>query len=461
MEDGPLKIAIVAGEPSGDRQGAALIGALREMVSPRSVEAWGIGGHFLREAGVALRHDSDPWAAIGIADTLLKIPGMLWVLADMKRALRRNPPDVLVVVDAGAFNVPLARWVKRHKVCPVFYYFPPGSWRRLAALKPGKKNLATVADRIVTPFAWSEALLRAGGADAHFVGHPLLDLVKPALTDDEFYERFGLDRLRPIVALLPGSRHGEIRHILPALVGAAEEISHRIPGVQFVVALASSGPRGLAEDLIHRNQATGQVLLRLQQVSRAAREAAQQTLAPPAPVLATNEGFTLPSGEWKESAVRSQYPPHTGPAPLVICEGLTWDALSRADLVITKSGTATLEAMILKKPMIIVYRGSRLMALEFRLRRSSHGIVHLGMPNILADERLFPELLGEQANPKAIADLAVDLLLEPGRILTLKDRLTALVADNLGKPGGVGRATSLLLEMMTSHQPKAHSEEEG
>ena len=444
MAHAPLKIAIVAGEPSGDRQGAALIGALREMVASRPIEAWGIGGHFLREAGVALRHDSDPWAAIGIADTLLKIPGMLWVLADMKRALRRDPPDVLVIVDAGAFNVPLARWVKRHSICPVFYYFPPGSWRRQATVRPGKQNLATVTDRIVTPFAWSESLLREGGADAHFVGHPLLDLVKPALTDDEFYGRFGLDRLRPIVALLPGSRRGEIRHILPALVGAAEEISHRIPGVQFIVALASSGPRGLAEELIRRAQTSAR---------RPAPAADKRTpLGPPSPVLATNEGFTLPSGEWREPAVRSQYPPHGGPAPLVICEGLTWDALSRADLVVTKSGTATLEAMILKKPMIIVYRGSRLMALEFRLRRKSHGIVHLGMPNILADERLFPELLGEDANPKAIADLAVDLLLEPGRILALKDRLNALVADNLGRPGGVGRAASLLLEIIASHR---------
>ena len=446
MEEAPLKIAIVAGEPSGDRQGAALIGALRQIVSPRLVGAWGIGGHFLRAAGVALRHDSDPWAAIGIADTLLKIPGMLWVLADMKRALRRDPPDVLVIVDAGAFNVPLARWVKRHKICPVFYYFPPGSWRRLAALKPGKKNLATVTDRIVTPFAWSEVLLREGGADAHFVGHPLLDLVKPSLTDDEFYGRFGLDRLRPIVALLPGSRRGEIRHILPALVGAAEEISHRIPGVQFVVALASSGPRGLAESLIRREQSSAR------RAGDKPAHSAQPPLVPATPVLATNEGFTLPAGEWQEAVVRSQYPPHTGPAPLVICEGLTWDALSRADLVVTKSGTATLEAMILKKPMIIVYRGSRLMALEFRLRRRSHGIVHLGMPNILADERLFPELLGEEANPRAIADLAVDLLLEPGRILALKDRLNALVADNLGRPGGVGRAASLLLEIIAAHR---------
>ena len=196
-----LQIAMVAGEPSGDRQGAALVQALREITAPQIVEAWGIGGHFMREAGIHLRHDSDPWAAIGIADTLAKIPRMLQVLWDMKRALRHDPPDALVVIDAGAFNVPLARWAKRYGICPVFYYFPPGSWRKNSVGGRGRKNLATVTDRIVTPFPWSETMLRAGGADAHFVGHPLLDLVKPALHDADFHARFGLDASRPIVCL--------------------------------------------------------------------------------------------------------------------------------------------------------------------------------------------------------------------------------------------------------------------
>lgn len=454
MSEEPLRIAIVAGEPSGDRQGAALLAALREIAAPRLVEVWGIGGHFLRHAGANLKHDSDPWAAIGIADTLAKIPHMLWVLADMKRALRRNPPDALVVIDAGAFNVPLARWAKKNAICPVFYYFPPGSWRKSSVPRQGKGNLATLTDRIVTPFPWSETVLRAGGADAHFVGHPLLDLVKPALPETIFYEKFGLDPHRPLVALLPGSRQGEIRHILPALLGAAGEITRRIPGVQFVLALSSSGTRDLAEALIKREQKAGGHASRLQllmtQAGGKLAHIAQQTLTPPLPQLATNEGWVLPPGEMgKDAPEKPSAREHSpGPAPLVICEGLTWDVLTRCDLALTKSGTATLEAMILKKPMVIVYRGSSLMALEWRLRRRSLSIAHIGMPNILAEERLFAELIQEEATPEAIAELAVELLLQPGRILGLKERLHDLVRDNLGEPGGVRRAATLLLDLV-------------
>ena len=440
---------MVAGEPSGDRQGAALLTALRALVHPRPVEAWGIGGHFLAEAGFRVRHDSDPWAAIGIADTLPKIPGMFWVLWEMERAIRRDPPDVLVLIDAGAFNVKLARWVKKNTACPVFYYFPPGSWRQWAVPRPREKSLAVITDRIATPFPWSETLLRAEGADAHFVGHPLLDMVKPTLPDADFYARFGLDPARPIVALLPGSRRGEIRHILPALVGAAGEIARRIPGVQFVLALTSPKWQPLAEEIIRHGQGAGGRGARLDLLmARAGDRLARLAHGMmPTPQLATNEGITVPSLPADEDG-RGRPAPPAGPAPIVIAVGLTWDVLARADVVLTKSGTATLEAMILRKPMVIVYRGSLLQSLEFLLRRGTHGIVHLGMPNILAGERLVAELLGPYATPEAISALAVEMLLEPERILKLKERLNVLVEDSLGRPGGVRRAALLLLDLI-------------
>ena len=447
----PLRIAMVAGEPSGDRQGAALLTALREMVHPRPVEAWGIGGHFLAEAGFHVRHDSEPWAAIGIADTLPKIPGMYWVLWEMERSIRRDPPDVLVLIDAGAFNVKLARWVKKNTACRVFYYFPPGSWRQWAVPRPPGKGLAAITDRIATPFPWSETLLRAEGADAHFVGHPLLDLVKPTLPEADFQERFGLDPARPIVALLPGSRRGEIRHILPALVGAAGEISRRIPGVQFVLALTSPTWQPLAEEIIRRGQTGGGHGARLQRLTAQAsdRLARFAHRLMPTPQLATNEGVAVPAPRVEETTHGRPARP-AGPAPIVIVAGLTWDVLARADVVLTKSGTATLEAMILRKPMVIVYRGSLLQSLEFLLRRGTHGIVHLGMPNILAGERLVAELLGPYATPEAISALAVEMLLEPERILKLKKRLNALVENSLGQPGGVRRAAALVLDLIAA-----------
>ena len=456
MGEQPLKIALMACEPSADRQGAALLNALRAL-SPRPVEAWGMGGAHLRAAGMTVRYDTDPWATIGLVSALAHIPYGLLVRARIKRALAEDPPDVLVLIDAGFFNVPLGTWAKRQRVCPVFYFFPPGSWRKAPKTRTGRGSLAGAADRIVTPFPWSETLLRQAGADAHFVGHPLLDLAHPSLEPADFYARFGLDPHRPLIALLPGSRRMEIQHILPALVGAAGEIARRIPGAQFALALAPSAPRDLVEALIRREQRPGGRAARLQllmhqaggKLAQIAQSTLSQTLTPPVTRLATSEGLTLPASPGPDEKPHVPERPLPAHAPLVIVEDMTYDVLARSDLVITKSGTSTLEAAILQKPMIIVYRVPVLMTLEARLRWKSLQITHIGMPNLLAGERVFPELLQDDANPDAIAEMAVGMLLQPERLLRLKERLRDLVRTNLGEPGGVHRAAELLSDLIS------------
>ncbi len=455
MEPKPLQIALMACEPSADRQGAALLDALRARVAPRPVEAWGIGGSHLRAAGMRLLYDSDPWATLGLAVALAHVPYGLWVREHLKRALAADPPDALVLIDAGFFNVPLGRWAKEKRVCPVFYHFPPGSWRKAPRKRRGRGRLAQVADRIVTPFPWSEALLRGDGVDAHFVGHPLLDLARPTLEAADFYDRFGLDPHRPLIALLPGSRRMEIEHILPAMIGAAGEIARRMPGVQFALALAPSAPRDLTESLIRREQRPGgrgdRLQLLMHQAGSKLAHIAQSTLSQtltPVRQLATPEGLTLPAPPEPDTAPVAPERPAPTHAPLVIVEDLTYDVLARSDLVITKSGTSTLEAAILQKPMIIVYRVPPVMALEARLRWKQLQITHIGMPNLLAGERVFPELLQDDATPDAIAEEAVGLLLQPERLLRLKERLADLVRTNLGEPGGVRRAADLLYDLI-------------
>ena len=454
MEGKPLRIVLIACEPSADRQGAALLNALREL-SPRPVEAWGMGGAHLRAAGMATRYDSDPWATIGFLSALANIPHGLRVRAAIKRALAQDPPDALVLIDAGFFNVPLGTWARAARVCPVFYFFPPGSWRRTSS--KGQRRMGPASDLVVTPFPWSEALLRQAGANAHFVGHPLLDLVHPSLEAAEFCDRFGLDRHRPLIALMPGSRRMEIQHILPAMLGAAGEIARRIPGAQFALALAPSAPRDMVEQIIRREQGPGGRAARLQllmhqagdRLAQIAQSTLHQTLTPPLPRLATSEGITLPApSEPDEKVVPARERSLPGHAPLVIVEDLTYDVLARSDLVITKSGTSTLEAAILQKPMIIVYRVPPVVTLEVRLRWRKLGITHIGMPNILAGERVFPELLQDDATPEAIAELAVEMLLQPERLLRLKERLGELVRTNLGEPGGVRRAAEMLNDLI-------------
>lgn len=440
--ESPLKVALVAGEASGERQGAALMQAVRERIAPRELRAWGIGGPFMRDAGIEIRHDCSPWGTIGVAAIATSIPFLVGILAEMKRAIAADPPDVLVLIDAGAFNMRLGRWVKANNICPVFYYFPPGSWRRTPRASK-KLSITAVADRVVTPFPWSAEFLTNAGADAHFVGHQLLDIVRPSMTDRQFYERFGLDPKRPLVALMPGSRRMEIEHILPAMAGAASEISRRIVGVQFALILAPTVPRDLVEGVIRREQRAAARQIQVRTPGKLA-QIAQSTLTPPVQQLATAEGVTIPA-----PAPRGQSPKNVKEpayAPLVICEDSTYDVLSRSDMVITKSGTSTLEAAILKKPMIIVYRGSALMKFEWLLRRNKLNIRFIGMPNILAGEAIFPELLQDDVNPETISKLAVDMLMQPEHLLALKARIGDVVRDTLGSPGGVGRAADLLLE---------------
>src|SRR5206468_5210681 len=156
-----LNVALFAGEYSGDVQGAALAAALRERCPQAAL--WGIGGARMREAGVTLRFDSTHWGAMGTYEALKLVPRLLWVLSRVKKELLKARPDVLVLIDFGAFNARAASWARRQGL-PVFYYFPPGSWRR-GPIRPGPRSLPDIADRIATPFPWSAQALREAGAD--------------------------------------------------------------------------------------------------------------------------------------------------------------------------------------------------------------------------------------------------------------------------------------------------------
>ena len=163
-------------------------------------------------------------------------------------------PDVLVLIDFGAFNARAAAWA-RPQGMRVFYYFPPGSWRR-GRLRPGPRSLPEVTDRIATPFPWSQTALREAGADAHFVGHPLLDIARPTLSRAEFRMLHGIPLNAPLICYLPGSRRHELRHIWPAMRGAASLLSQNIPGLAHIVALAPS-VRGVWSDRWSADQGNG------------------------------------------------------------------------------------------------------------------------------------------------------------------------------------------------------------
>lgn len=377
-------IAICAGESSGDLNGAHLVEALRGL--DPELHFWGAGSRRLREAGVDVAVDMSGSGTIGIATTIQAAPSIMLHYFQMRSLLLSRRPDLFVPIDFGAFNVRLAQIARKNGI-PVVYYYPPSSWRRRP--RNGSKLMAC-GGKVITPFPWSAEMLSEAGVDARFVGHPLLDIVKPSSSREEFLAELGLDPSIPTIGLLPGSRAHEMREHMPPMLGCAEILHRELGGAQFIIGAAWGAKR-----------------MKRQIASFASGK-------PDFPVIE-------------------------------VAERRTYDCMAASDLLITASGTATLEAAILGVPMMIIYRGSAIMRLEYQLRKS---ILEdfIGMPNIVADRGVCPELINEDVTAEKLADIALSLLTDEERLNRMKKELGE-VASSLGTPGAVDRAASLVLEM--------------
>lgn len=432
-------IAIVAGEASGDLVGGMLAAELRRLMP--HIHLWGIGSRHLREAGVELLYDSASWGSIGVVEALRWYPSLRFrVYPRLVRQIAARRSALVILIDFGAFNMQVARWCARRKT-PILYYFPPGSWRREGR---GGEELARLATFIATPFPWSAQHLASLGARVEFVGHPLLDAARPACTCQEFVESLGLDASHPIVGLLPGSRAFEMKYNIPVMLGAAQHIHQRLPDAQFVFALAPTAKLHAVSDWIRRWE---EQTPRRPLASPAAKATHHGKSRTGAPSLVTPEGVLMAQDALKQKRVLpSTARPAAGRPPLVVTQGRAYDVMAHSDVLLVCSGSATLEAAIQGTPMVIVYRGSRLMELEYKLRRI-HRIQHIGMPNIICGRRVVPELIQREATPEALADHALRFLLEPETRASTKAALTE-VRSALGEPGASARVAHIVAQML-------------
>ncbi len=376
------EVFVVAGEPSAD-QHAAMLG--EALCRHGDVKLAGVGQSRMREAGFDLLFDSSGWSGIGVVEALKRLPKLVVRMRQLTGHLRRTRPELLVLVDFGAFNVRLARRLRARDGQCILYYFPPRSWSRSA----NYESLAGLVDRVATPFEWSQVRLREAGVEAQWVGHPVVDRITPAAPEIKrrLRKRLDADPDRVTVGLLPGSRMTEIRCNGPQMLEAARMMVEEIEEVSFLLSRAPS----IAEDVLWR------------QVARWGLE----------------DRTTMVDGV--QEIVRA------------------------ADLVVTSSGTATLEAAAAACPMVIIYRGTLLMALERRLRRPDFDFV--GMPNIVAGEEVVPELIDENAHAPKIARAALEMLTDDDRMKAIRDRLRR-IRESLGSPGVSDRVATMALEMI-------------
>lgn len=381
----PPKILVVAGEASGDGHAARVIAAIREQ-EPRA-EFFGIGGEAMAAQGVRLLRHAADLAVMGLSEVVNRLGVVLRALREVARALKNERPALVILVDFPDFNFWVARLARFYRV-PVMYYISPQVW---AWRTYRVRTIARLVDRMVVIFPFEADFYRERGVPVTHVGHPLMETL-PILADRRaLLAQWGLDPASLTVALLPGSRAGEIERHLPLMLAAAALIRRAIPQCQFLLPLASTAPAELVEGMV--------------------REAA---------------------GDLK-------------PAPTVkIIQGQSYEALSAAHLAVVASGTATVEAALAGAPTVIVYKVS---PLTFRVGRWLVRVPHVGMANLLAGERLFPELIQDDFTPERLAREVLGLIGDRERLATIRQGL-ARVATRLKGPGASARAARVALELV-------------
>lgn len=379
-----LRLLLSCGEASGDLYAGALTRELRAL--DPSIAVAGLGGPQLEAAGGHLLDDYRELSVTGLVEWIPKLPRLLAARRKLVEAARAQRPDALVLIDFSGFNFRLAPSIKRLGV-PVIYYISPQIW----ASRPGRlETMRTIADRVLVIFPFEAAIYERGGVPVEFVGHPLIDLTKPSAGRDAFLAARGLRPSAPTVAMLPGSRPNEVSRILPTLVAAAGLIREAVPDVQFVVARA---PR--LDDALF-------------------------------------------------DAARSNA---SGPRFTVV-EGDADTVLASADLALTASGTATVQAALHDTPMVVVYR---MTPLSFQLARRVVKVEAIGMVNLIAGEKIVPELVQDAFTADAVARDAIDILRNPARTARIREGL-ARVRAQLGGPGASRRAAEAILRVVHSKQ---------
>lgn len=297
------KVCVIAGEASGDLHGANLVRTMEEM--GQDLRFSGIGGTKMKQAGVELLAGSGDMAVVGLTEVLSRLGVILQVRKKIRKHLKEERPDLLILIDYPDFNIPLAKYAKKLGI-PVLYYISPQVWAwrqgRISVLERSVDRMA-----VILPFE-KEFYGRVSKLDVHFTGHPLLDVVKQTAPREQTLTRRGLNPGRMTVALLPGSREKEVTRLLPEMLTAAGIIAGKLPDIQFLLPLADTLSREFVSAVIAGS-----------------------------------------------------------PIPVTIVENDGYNALAAADAAMVTSGTATLETALLEVPMIIVYKVSPLSYLLGRM----------------------------------------------------------------------------------------------
>lgn len=375
-----LTIGIVAGEASGDILGAGLMRAIKQ--THADAQFVGVGGPLMLAAGFNSLYSMDRLSVMGLVEPLKRLPELLRMRRGLRDYFIASQPDLFIGIDSPDFNLGLELSLRREGILTAHYVSPSvWAWRRRRVLK-----IAKAVDRMLTLFPFEAKFYREHNVPVTFVGHPLADQLPLICDTAAARSELGFNNTDTVIALLPGSRGGEIAHLGEAFIETARWCLHQRPGIKFVMPAANPNRMAQLQLLIKRH------------------------------------GIGL---------------------PIQLIEGQSRTAMAASDVVLMASGTTTLEAMLLKKPMVAAYR---LSPVSYALLSPLVKVDHYTLPNLLAGEPLIPEVIQNDVRPEMLGPLLLDRLNDKAGTQRLVERFTQ-IHQSL-RLGASEKAAEILLRMI-------------
>ncbi|HEY2402794.1 MAG TPA: lipid-A-disaccharide synthase [Steroidobacteraceae bacterium] len=412
-----MNVGLVAGDSSGDTLGAALIQALRAQVP--NVKCFGVAGPKMIAAGCEAWASADELAVMGLAEIVHHLPRLLRLRKSLLERFTAARPDVFVGIDSPEFNLGMAKRLKQRGLRTVQYVSPQvWAWRQGRVRTIGK-----ACDLVLCLLPFETDFYAKYGVRAVFVGHPLADQIPLEVDRGEARRALGIDSDATVIALLPGSRMGEVERLGADFAAAATWIAGRVPGARFIAPMASARVRAAFE----RHVAAAGVSL----------------ASTPGPASASVPASM--SGSASVAATSAIVPQSRGVPVITLLDGQAQRALAASDGVIVASGTATLETLLTGRPMVVAYRLSAMTA--FLLR--SLGLVkvpYFSQPNLLVGRRLVPEFFQEEVSGSALGAALLHEIENPQHVAELTREFRTV--HEVLRRGGAERAAAAILELL-------------
>ena len=369
---------IIAGEASGDLHASGLVRELYRL--DPALEIFGIGGDKMQHEGVNLLYHINQMSVLGFGDVIKRFPFFRKVYSHLVALMKEKQPQLIILIDYPGMNLKIAKAAKKLGI-KVFYYIAPQVW---AWGKGRIKKMATLVDKLAAIIPFEEKLFRQAGIDAHFVGHPLLEVLTTKLAKHEFLNQYNLSEKKQIIGLLPGSRITEVKRLLPEMIKTVSELKSQYSDIQIIVSRASSVDKNLYQNIIRNN-----------------------------------------------SSVK-------------LLENCTYEIMKYSDFLLVASGTATLESALLGTPLIVVYKVD---PLSYFIGKKLVKINNIGLVNVIAEREIVPEFIQHEFNSENIIPTIAKMLFNQTErkqiILNLGQ-----IKEKLGRKGASKKAAEMALSML-------------